>query len=155
MTAADLVAALKARIGETVHESDWLVIDQSRIDAFADATGDRQWIHVDPERAARESPFGACIAHGFLTLSLYPLLRNLVDARQPAYPGVRTAINYGLNKVRYPSPVPAGARVRARFELLGAEEVAGGAQILERYSVEIENQQKPACVAEVIARLYP
>jgi len=149
-----LLAELSRRIGEEVHVSDWLRITQDRINAFADATGDHQWIHVDVARAERESPWRSTIAHGYLTLSLYPMLRGLVASGQPPYPGVKHAVNYGLDKLRFPSAVQAGSRVRARCKLLKVEEVAGGLQIMEQYTVEIEGQPKPACVAEAIMRLY-
>ena len=116
LAAATALAALQSRIGQEVHVSDWLPITQQRVDAFADATGDHQWIHVDAERARRESPFGGPIAHGYLTLSLLVMLRDLVDPAK-AFPGVRQAVNYGLDKVRFPAPVPVGARIRARFTL--------------------------------------
>jgi acyl dehydratase len=145
---------LQGRIGQEVHVSDWLEITQVRIDAFAAATGDHQWIHVDPERAARESPWKGTIAHGYLTLSLYPMLRGLVDAREPPFPGVRQVINYGLDRLRFPAAVLSGSRVRARCMLLKVEAVAGGLQLTEQYTVEIEGQPKPACVAEAIMRAY-
>jgi len=154
MSQSELLDALRARVGETVHVSDWMVIDQARIDAFAEATGDHQWIHVDPERAARESPYATTIAHGYLTLSLYPLLRNLVDEASPAYPGVKNVINYGLNKLRYPSAVPVDSRIRGRFKLAEVGEIDGGLQVTEVYSVEVEGAEKPACIAEAIMRLY-
>jgi acyl dehydratase len=145
---------LQSRIGQEVHCSDWYEVTQARIDAFGDATGDRQWIHVDPERAARESPWKTTIAHGYFTLSLYPMLRGLVDAERSPFPGVRQVINYGLDKLRFPSAVPSGSRVRARCVLLKVEPVTGGLQLTEQYTVEIEGQPKPACVAEAIMRLY-
>jgi len=144
---------LQAQVGQEIHTSEWLEITQERINTFADATSDHQWIHVDPERAARESPWGGAIAHGYLTLSLYPVLRGLV-AETPVLPGVRNVINYGLNKLRFPAPVPVGKRIRARCTLLGVEEVKGGVQITEQYAVEIEGESKPACVGEAIMRLY-
>jgi acyl dehydratase len=145
---------LKSRIGQEIHTSDWLDITQERVNAFADATSDHQWIHVDRERASRESPWGGTIAHGYLTLSLYPMLRGLVSAETPVYPGVRNVINYGLNKLRFPAAVRVGNRVRARCTLLGVEEVSGGLQMTEQYTVEIDGESKPACVAEAIMRLY-
>jgi acyl dehydratase len=145
---------LQSRIGQEVHCSDWYEVTQARIDAFGDATGDRQWIHVDPERAARESPWKTTIAHSYFTLSLYPMLRGLVDAERSPFPGVRQVINYGLDKLRFPSAVPSGSRVRARCVLLKVEPVTGGLQLTEQYTVEIEGQPKPACVAEAIMRLY-
>ena len=145
---------LESRIGSEIHTSEWLQITQERVNAFADATSDQQWIHVDVERAQRESPWGGPIAHGYLTLSLYPMLRGLVAADTPVYPGVRNVINYGLNKLRFPAAVRVGNRVRARCTLLGVEQVKGGLQITEQYAVEIEGEDKPACVAEAIMRLY-
>jgi len=145
---------LQQQIGQEVHCSDWFEVTQQRINAFADATGDHQWIHVDPERAARESPWKATIAHGYLTLSLYPMLRGLVTSERPLYEGARQAINYGLDKLRCPAAVLAGSRVRARCVLLEVEPVEGGLQICEQYTVEVEGQAKPACVAKAIMRLY-
>jgi acyl dehydratase len=145
---------LQAQIGQEIHCSDWLEVTQARIDAFAEATGDRQWIHVDSGRAARESPWKTTIAHGYLTLSLYPLLRGLVDADRPAYPGVRQVINYGLDKLRFPSAVTVGSRIRAHCVLLKVEPVSGGLQVTEQYTVEIDGQPKPACVADALMRLY-
>lgn len=154
MSQSELLANLEARVGEVIYQSDWLVIDQARIDAFADATGDHQWIHVDAERAARESPYKKTIAHGYLTLSLYPLLRNLVDENNPAYPGVKNVINYGLNKLRFPNAVRVDARIRGSFKLADVSEIPGGLQVTEVYSVEVEGEEKPACIAETIMRLY-
>ena len=154
MSQEQVLERLQAQVGQEVHTSDWLQVTQQRIDAFADATGDHQWIHVDAERAARESPWKATIAHGYLTLSLYPMLRGLVAADRPPFPGVRQVINYGLDKLRFPSAVVVGSRVRARCVLLKVESVTGGLQVTEQYTVEIEGQPKPACVAEAIMRLY-
>jgi acyl dehydratase len=154
MSQQQLLADLSRRVGDEVHVSDWLEITQDRINAFADATGDHQWIHVDVERARRESPWKSTIAHGYLTLSLYPMLRGLVSAGQPPYPGAKQAINYGLDRLRFPSAVRVGSRVRARCTLLKVEEAAGGLQITERYTVDIDGEPKPACVAEAIMRLY-
>jgi acyl dehydratase len=154
MPQSSLIAGLQARVGQEIHLSDWLEVTQERINAFAAATGDHQWIHVDVDRAARESPWKATIAHGYLTLSLYPLLRGLVDAGQPLFPGVRQVINYGLDRLRFPNAVRSGSRVRARCVLLKVEEVPGGLQLSEQYTVEIEGQPKPACVAEAIMRAY-
>jgi acyl dehydratase len=154
MTQQQVLEQLQARLGQEIHTSDWMEISQARIDAFAAATGDHQWIHVDPLRAARESPWKATIAHGFLTLSLYPMLRGLVTADRPVFPGVRQVINYGLDKLRFPSAVLSGSRVRAHCVLLEVQEVAGGLQVKEQCTVEIEGQPKPGCVAEAIMRLY-
>jgi len=152
--AQQVIDSLQAKLGQELHRSDWLEVTQQRIDAFAAATGDHQWIHTDPARAAVESPYKATIAHGYLTLSLYPLLRGLVDADTPLFPGVTRVINYGLEKLRFPNAVRAGSRVRARCVLLKAEPVAGGLQLTEQYTVEIEGEAKPACVAEAIMRAY-
>ena len=109
---------LQPKIGQEIHCSDWLLMSQQRINEFAQATSDHQWIHTDPVRAARESPWKTTIAHGYLTLSLYPILRGLVDADQPLFPGVTRVINYGLDKLRFPNAVKSGSRVRARCVLL-------------------------------------
>jgi acyl dehydratase len=154
-TAAQRVMAEFApRVGQEIHCSDWVSITQERIREFAQATGDHQWIHVDPERAARESPWKSTIAHGYLTLSLYPLLRGLVEADKPLFPGVTRVINYGLDKLRFPNAVKSGSRVRAHCVLLKLEEVTGGLQLTEQYTVEIDGEAKPACVAEAIMRVY-
>jgi acyl dehydratase len=154
MSEAQVLQRLQAQVGQEIHCSDWLAVTQARVNAFADATGDHQWIHVDAERAARESPWKATIAHGYLTLSLYPLLRGLVTAERPVFEGVRQVINYGLDKLRFPSAVIVGSRIRARCVLLKVEPVAGGLQVTEQYTVEVDGQPKPACVAEAIMRLY-
>jgi acyl dehydratase len=154
MTQQAVLQDLAGKVGEEIHVSDWIEVTQERINAFADATGDHQWIHVDVERARRESPWKGTIAHGYLTLSLYPMLRGLVASRGPVFPGVKQVINYGLDKLRFPSAVRAGSRVRARCRLLKVEEVPGGLQIAEQYTVEIEGEPKPACVAEAIMRAY-
>ena len=146
------VRTLRDRVGQEIAVGEWTTISQAQIDQFADATGDRQWIHVDAERAARESPFKTTIAHGFLTLSL--LSSCLRDAIQ--FSGLRMAINYGLNKVRFVSPVLSGSRVRARIVAGACEEVGGGAiQVTWSITVERERSEKPACVAEWIVRYYP
>lgn len=154
MAFADTLADLKTQVGTEVHTSDWLEISQEMIDAFGRATFDMQWIHTDPERAATESPYGTTIAHGYFTLSLYPQLRGMVDESKPVFPGAARVINYGLNKLRFPAAVPAGSRIRAHCELLSAEEVKGSIEIVEKYSVEVEGQERPACIAEAIMRLY-
>lgn len=153
----ELLALYQGKVGREVHVGEWLEIEQSRIDAFAGATGDLQWIHTDPARAAKESPYQATIAHGFLTLSLLPLLTesNAPGMFERNYPGMRLRVNYGLEKVRFPAPVVCGARLRARSVVTGADEVSGGVQIAYRITVEIEGSEKPACVAEQLFRLYP
>ncbi|TMG76610.1 MAG: MaoC family dehydratase [Betaproteobacteria bacterium] len=144
------VARLKDWVGKEVAVTDWLAVSQERIDAFADATEDHQWIHVDRERAAKESPYGTTVADGFLTLSLLPhLLREAVEIQ-----GVRLGINYGLNRVRFTGPVPAGSRVRARFRLAAAEDIEGGVQATWDVTVEREGETKPVLVAEWITRRY-
>ncbi len=140
---------LRSATGEQLGVSDWLTVEQERIDTFADATGDHQWIHVDPEKAAA-GPFGATIAHGFLTLSLLPYL----VAQIYRVDGVRMGINYGLNKMRFPAPVPVGSKVRASAELAEVEEVSGGLQLVLRVSLEVEGSDKPGCVAEWVTRVY-
>jgi len=142
---------LNDRVGQEIAVSDWLEVTQSRIDQFAAATGDNQWIHVDPARAATESPFKTTIAHGFLTLSLLsPLIRESMQ-----FSGLRMAINYGLNRVRFVSPVPAGARIRARITAQAVEEVTGGFQVTWQVTIEREQGGKPACIADWIVRYYP
>ena len=142
-------AELAAAVGTEIGSGAWLEVDQKRVDLFADATDDHQWIHVDPERAAA-GPFGAAIAHGYLTLSLIPALTK--GAYQVE--GVRMGVNYGLNKVRFPAPVRVGARIRPVVAVAAAEEVPGGFQITTTVTVEIEGSAKPACVAETVVRLY-
>jgi len=144
------LAELKKLIGLEVAQSDWVEISQERVNTFADATGDHQWIHIDVERAKRESPFGGPIAHGFLTLSLLPML--VANAIKLSY--VKMGVNYGLNKVRFPSPVPVGSRVRARMKLLEIEDIKDGAQFTWEVTIEREGQEKPVCVAESISRCY-
>lgn len=139
--------ALEQAAGSHLGKSEWLLIEQSRIDTFADATGDHQWIHVDAERA-KSGPFGATIAHGFLTLALIAnFLPQIIDVR-----GISMGINYGLEKVRFPNPVRVGSRVRASADLATVEHVKGGVQAKIVITLEIEGQDKPACVAEKLVR---
>jgi len=145
---------LQSKTGQEIHCSDWLDVSQDLVNRFADATGDHQWIHVDPARAKAESPYGGTIAHGYLTLSLYPMLRGLVEADKPIVPGVQNVINYGLNKLRFPNAVRVGSRIRGRCTLVSVEEIKGSLQITEQYAVEIEGEERPACVAECVMRLY-
>jgi len=147
------LAELGGQVGRETYVGEWATVDQARIDAFADATGDHQWIHVDTERAERESPYGGTIAHGYLTLSLLPTLLGSGGAR-PAYPGVSRTVNYGLNRVRFPAAVRAGARVRARSTLREVKEVPGGLELVRAITVDVEGSEKPACVAESVSRLY-
>jgi acyl dehydratase len=143
------LAELAALVGQPIGSSGWVEIDQDRVNRFADATGDHQWIHVDPERA-RAGPFGAPIAHGFLTLSLLPMFFesgfSIAD--------VRMGVNYGLNRVRFIRPVKVGSRLRAHFKLLAYEPLDGGAQLTVQATIEIEGAPKPACVAETVSRRY-
>lgn len=154
MDLESVLAELAPKIGTEFQVSPWVTVTQEQIDRFADATGDHQWIHVDPERARTESPFGTTIAHGYLVLSLYPSLRGHDGRNTPPFPGVTRTINYGVNRVRFPSPVPAGARLRGRFELLDAAERKGALQVIERFTVELDSGDKPACVAEVVRLLH-
>jgi len=155
--ADDLLDFLRPQFGTETHVGPWLVVDQQRIDRFAEVTGDVQWIHTDPQRAAVESPYGATVAHGFLTLSLLPFLTqsNHPDFFQKNYPGMRLRVNYGLNRVRFPHPVVADSRIRARTVLLSAEKAGGAVEIVYRITVEIDGTEKPACVAETVVRVYP
>lgn len=154
MPLAEVLADLQSKIGEDVHVSDWITVTQETIDMFANATGDKQWIHVDEVRAKGESPYGATIAHGYLTLSLYPVLRGLVDADKPLFPGVKNVINYGIDKLRFTNAVKVNSKIRARCTLVAAEEVKNSIQLTEKYTVEIDGQDRPACVADCIMRLY-
>jgi len=154
MSLEDALAGLRGQVGTEVHVSPWIEVTQERVLAFAGATGDWQWIHVDAQRAGQESAWGGTIAHGYLTLSLYPMLRGLVEEGRPPYPGVRNVINYGINKLRFPAAVRVGSRLRLRSTLLGVEEVAGGLQLVEAGTFEVEGGSKPACVAELLMRLY-
>lgn len=146
----ETLSEMQSLVGEVVGVSDWTVIEQQRVNTFADATGDHQWIHVDPERAAK-GPFGTPIAHGFLTLSLLPVFLEKAFAIR----GVKMGVNYGLNRVRFLKPVPVNSRVRGQFKLLGFEPIApNGAQLTYEMTVELEGGEKPACVAETIVRLF-
>jgi acyl dehydratase len=145
------LAELKELVGQEIALSDWIDITQERVNLFADATGDHQWIHVDVERCRRESPFGSTIAHGFLTLSLLPLMMSSSIRMSD----VKMAVNYGLNKVRFMAPVPVGSRVRGRIRLISVDDISGGAQMLWEVTMEREGGDKPVCVAESISRRYP
>jgi len=147
----DTPDSLKQFVGKEIGVSDWLTVTQERIAQFAEATEDRQWIHLDHERAARESPYGTTIAHGFLTLSL--ISRFMKDVIQVPS-GVKMAVNYGLNRVRFPSPVRAGSKIRARVALLNVKEVPGAYETIFSVTVESEGCEKPCCVAESIVRYY-
>jgi acyl dehydratase len=139
----------KAMVGETIGPSEWSTVTQADIDDFARLSGDDQWIHVDVERAKRESPYGRTIAHGNLTLSLIDGMRLALVTTT----GFKLGVNYGWNKVRFPAPVPAGSRVRARAEVVSVDEVGGGWwQVVTRFTVEVEGTEKPACVADSVGR---
>ena len=144
------LAELANCVGEEIAVSDWIDVTQERIDAFAHATGDHQWIHVDAERAAK-GPFGGTIAHGYLTLSMLPMFMvSAIELR-----GVRMSVNYGLNRVRFPAPVPAGSRLRARVRVASVEDIGnGGLQIVTEATIEREGGDKPVCIAETVARRY-
>lgn len=144
------ISPLREQAGQEIACTEWFEVTQQRIDEFAEATGDYQWIHVDVERAKKESSYGTTIAHGFLTLSLLP--RFLLDAIEMR--GVRMGVNYGLNRVRFTGPVPAGSRVRAHFVLAALEDIKGGVQLTWNVSVEREGEDKPVLVAEWLTRRY-
>jgi acyl dehydratase len=150
VTQIENIPQLAEYVGQEVGTSDWLEVSQERINQFAEATEDRQWIHIDVERAARESPFKETIAHGFLSLSLLSVLGKTAMS----VGGVRMGINYGLNRVRFVSPVPAGAHIRGRFILATLEEIKGGVQATWNVTVEREGSAKPCCVAEWLVRYY-
>ena len=143
--------ALRQLIGRQIGVTEWMLLTQERIQQFAEVTDDRQWIHLERERARRESPYGTTVAHGFLTLSLLSsLLRQALQIRE----GTRMSINYGLNRVRFPAPVPAGAKIRARFTLRSLEEVPGALEVVLEATLETEGANKPCCVAEWVLRYY-
>lgn len=143
-------ASLLGSLGQHLGYSEWLEIDQSRIDLFAEATGDHQWIHVDPERAA-QGPFGKTVAHGYLTLSL----ANLFLPEIMRVENTSMGVNYGADKVRFPAPVPVGSLVRGGGEVLTVEEVKGGVQIVVRMTIEVQGSDRPGCVIDTISRFYP
>ena len=146
----DSAQALLNAVGQDLGVTGWLVVTQQRINTFADATGDHQWIHVDPERAS-SGPFGACVAHGYLTLSL----ANLFLPQLVQYERLKLGLNYGCDKVRFPSPVKVSARVRGHGEILSAQSIAGdGVQVVVRITVEVEGSDKPGCVVDTISRLF-
>jgi acyl dehydratase len=154
-TNTEVIEHLSEAIGVPRGPSSWRVITQEEINSFAQITGDHQWIHVDVERAKRESPFGTTVAHGNLTLSVIDGLREQITNRDPAdLEQVALGVNMGWNRVRYPAPVPAGSRVRATAELVSVNEKGGGWwELVDRFTVEVEDAEKPACVAESVARL--
>lgn len=147
-TVLDGATSLRAAVGRDLGVSAWLTIDQDRIDAFADATGDHQWIHVDPQRAAAQGPFGSTVAHGYLTQSL----TNHLVPQVLQVEGFAMGVNYGTDKVRFPAPVPVGSRVRCRVAIVAVDDVAGGVQVRTRITVELEGSDRPACVVEALSR---
>ena len=144
-------AELEQYTGQEIGHSEWVTIDQDRVNKFADATGDHQWIHLDVERAKRELPTKGTIAHGYLTVSLIPWLGSQIMKVE----GVSRGINYGSNKVRFINMVPVGAKVRAKLKILNVDAKAGAKQITSEYTIEIQGQERPACVAETIGIVYP
>jgi acyl dehydratase len=149
-TTVNGIEELKGLVGQTIGPSEWREVTQALIDQFAEVSGDDQWIHVDTERAKTESPFGTTVAHGNLTLSMIDGFRSgLMESS-----GFKMGVNYGWNKVRFPAPVPAGSRIRASIETLSVDEIGGGwYQIAQKWTVEVEGNEKPACVAESVSRL--
>ena len=143
------IDGLKAKKGEHLGYSDWLEVTQERVNEFAEATGDHQWIHVDPERA-KSGPFGGPIAHGYLTISLAPMLLPQVMRVE----GIQMGVNYGINKLRFPSPVPVGAKLRVGASLADVEDIQGGAQVTLDLTFEVEGKEKPSCVAQAVYRYY-
>ncbi len=152
--AAKVFAELQEKIDQETFVGDWFTVDQNCIDQFAAVTGDDQWIHTDPDRAAKESPFKTTIAHGFLTLSLIPSLTDAVDSEKNPYPGAKMVVNYGLNQVRFPFPVKSGSRVRARTTLIGLTPMKRSIEVVNEVSIEVENSKRLACVAQTVLRLY-
>ena len=146
------ISGIKDHIGVLLGPSEWVIIDQARIDSFADATGDHQWIHTDPERAKSDSPFGGTVAHGYLTLALLPaLLPQILDVES-----VSMVVNYGIDRVRMPASVPAGTKLRLKAEFKSVREIQGGAaRVVMTFSLEIENGLKPACSGDVVYVYYP
>ena len=146
----DNLSDLLGSVGQELGPSDWMLVDQVRINLFADATGDHQWIHVNAEKAA-EGPFGSTIAHGYLTLSL----ANFFLPQLLHVENISMGVNYGCNKVRFPAPLPVDSRIRGSGEIICAEEVKGGVQVVVRISIEIEEGARPACVVDTVSRFYP
>jgi acyl dehydratase len=144
------IEELKSLTGQEVAVSDWIDITQEQVQMFADATGDHQWIHLDVERSRKESPYGGTVAHGFLTLSLLPMLMH----KAVSMPVFKMGVNYGLNKVRFPAPVRVGSRVRGRMTLMSVEDISGGVQMIWQVTIECDRGGKPVCVAESITRRY-
>ena len=145
---------LKEKLGKEIFKGEWETIDQDRINQFAEVTGDRQWIHTDPDRAKKESPFKSTIVHGFLTLSMIPKLTNTISSARNLFPEARMVVNYGLNQVRFPYPVKSGSRIRARARIVGVESRKNSIELINEISIEVKNRKRYACVAETVFRLY-
>ncbi|OGQ67470.1 MAG: enoyl-CoA hydratase [Deltaproteobacteria bacterium RIFCSPLOWO2_12_FULL_50_11] len=154
MGTLEILREFNSKVGQEISVGPWFLITQERIHQFAEATLDRQWLHTDPDRARRESPYGTTVAHGYLTLSLLPHLMGSLASSQKDFPDMKFAVNYGLNKVRFPHPVKVGSKIRARTFLQGVEAIDGGIQLVRKVTIEIEDVAKPACVAETVVRLY-
>lgn len=152
--AAALFAALQTSIGEETHVGEWLLVSQQMINEFAAVTGDNQWIHTNPERAAAESPFKTTIAHGFLTLALLPRLTGSINEATPEFPAARMVVNFGLDQVRFPYPIKVDSNIRARTKLLRVTPIKGGLELLKEIKVEIEGIRRPGCVIESVTRIY-
>ncbi|PJC87486.1 dehydratase [Vibrio sp. HA2012] len=149
-----LYEELQEKLDEVIHVGDWIIIDQARINAFAEVTEDTQWIHTDPERAVQESPFKTTIAHGFLTLSMLSRMTDSVDPENPQFPTARMVVNVGLNQVRFPYPVKAGNRLRTHSKLLKVTPINRGLELEREMTVEIEGVRRPGCIAVSVIRLY-
>ncbi|AJQ95181.1 MaoC family dehydratase [Gynuella sunshinyii] len=145
---------INAQIGQEYFVGKWYTVEQDQIDQFASVTKDQQWIHTDPEKAKRESPFKQTIAHGFLTLSMIPYLTETVDENTPPFPDAKMCVNYGLNQVRFHFPVKPGNRIRARSRYIGVSEIRKGLEVVMEHTIDIENCRRPACVAQTVMRLY-
>lgn len=149
-----LYQRIQSDLGVENYIGEWFVLEQSRIDQFAQVSGDNQWIHTDPERAQNESPFRTTIAHGFLTLSLIPLLTDTVNPDKNPYPEARMVVNYGMNKVVFPAPVKVGKRIRARSRIIAIKKLRRGLELVREITIEVEDSKRPACIAEMLLRLY-
>tara|TARA_B110000444_G_C18791117_1_gene572495 strand:+ start:524 stop:1186 length:663 start_codon:yes stop_codon:yes gene_type:complete len=145
---------LKKKLGQETYVGNWELIDQTRINQFADLTGDQQWIHTDKNKAKRDSPFKSTIAHGFLTLAMIPKLTDSINSKEDLYPQARMIVNYGLNQVRFPYPVKSGSRIRGRMRLIKLIPMKNSIEVVNEISIEIENRRRFACVAETVLRLY-
>jgi acyl dehydratase len=150
-----LYGRIESQLDIETFVGEWFELTQNHIQQFADVTGDQQWIHTDPERAAKESPFKSTIAHGFLTLSLIPALTDTVKPENNEFPEARLVVNCGMNKVLFPAPVKAGKKIRARSKITAVQPIRKGLEMVREVTIEIENSKRPACVAQLVVRLYP